>query len=68
MTSLESIVLPLEQSLARVHRPGQSRPVTYVQLIMTGTVDEKVYAALEAKRDVVAMVLRDMKEGKDGTT
>ena len=52
-----------EQSLARVHRPGQSRPVTYVQLIMQGTVDEKVYVALAAKKNVVEMVLRDMEEG-----
>ena len=51
-----------EQSLARVHRPGQERAVTYVQLIMTGTVDEKVYAALEQKKNVVETVLRDMKE------
>lgn len=49
-----------EQSLARVHRPGQTRSVTYIQLIMQNTVDEKVYAALQAKADVVESVLRDM--------
>lgn len=52
-----------EQSLARIHRPGQDRAVTYIQLVMAGTVDERVYAALQAKADVVAEVLRDMKEG-----
>ena len=49
-----------EQSLARVHRPGQGRAVTYIQLIMNGTVDEKVYKALQDKADVVETVLKDM--------
>lgn len=53
-----------EQSLARVHRPGQERAVTYVQLIMQGTVDEKVYAALEQKKNVVEMVLKEMSRDK----
>jgi SNF2 family DNA or RNA helicase len=53
-----------EQSLARVHRPGQSRPVTYLQLIMRDTVDEKVYTALQAKADVVEAVLQEIKEAK----
>ena len=51
-----------EQSLARVHRPGQSRAVTYVHLVMEETVDVKVYAALQAKADVVESVLRETKE------
>jgi SNF2 family DNA or RNA helicase len=55
-----------EQSMARVHRPGQERAVTYVQLIMQNTVDEKVYAALAAKHDVVEMVLREIKEADNG--
>ena len=55
-----------EQSLARVHRPGQSRAVTYVQLVMQNTVDEKVYAALKQKQSVVEMVLRDMEEAEHG--
>jgi SNF2 family DNA or RNA helicase len=50
-----------EQSMARVHRPRQTRPVTYIQLIMKDTCDEKVYKALQAKADVVEEVLRDMK-------
>lgn len=54
-----------EQSMARVHRPGQERAVTYVQLIMQNTVDEKVYAALEQKKNVVEMVLRDMEADND---
>jgi SNF2 family DNA or RNA helicase len=49
-----------EQSLARIHRPGQDRAVTYINLVMSGTVDEKIYAALAAKKNVVEEVLRDM--------
>lgn len=52
-----------EQSLARVHRPGQRRSVTYVHLIASGTVDEKVYAALKARKEVVEYVLSQIKDG-----
>jgi SNF2 family DNA or RNA helicase len=45
------------QSLARVHRPGQDRPVTYVHLIMRGTVDQQVYNALEARANLVEAVM-----------
>ena len=46
-----------EQVLARVHRPGQDRPVTYVQVIGHDTIDKKVYQALADKKDVVSSVL-----------
>jgi len=46
-----------EQSLARVHRPGQSRTVFYYHIVATGTVDEKVYAALQQRKQVVETVL-----------
>jgi SNF2 family DNA or RNA helicase len=46
------------QSRSRVHRPGQTRKVTYIQLVTPGTVDEKVYAALAAREDVVESILR----------
>jgi SNF2 family DNA or RNA helicase len=45
------------QSRARVHRPGQERPVTYVHLIMQGTVDQQVYNALEARQDLIEAVM-----------
>lgn len=50
-----------EQSLARVHRPGQTRPVEYIHLLAEGTVDEKVMAALSDRADVVNSVLQQMK-------
>ena len=46
-----------EQSLARVHRPGQTRTTTYFHLIAEGTVDRKVYRALRDRKDVVEAVL-----------
>jgi SNF2 family DNA or RNA helicase len=50
-----------EQSLARIHRPGQTRPVEYIHLLAEGTVDEKVMAALAQRADVVNTVLQQMK-------
>ncbi|MCZ2150866.1 MAG: DEAD/DEAH box helicase [Bryobacterales bacterium] len=50
-----------EQSLARIHRPGQTRPVEYIHLLARHTVDEQVMAALAAKADVVTEVLRQLK-------
>jgi hypothetical protein len=50
-----------EQSLARIHRPGQTRPVEYIHLVAEGTVDEKVMAALARRADVVNTVLQQLK-------
>lgn len=47
------------QSLARLDRPGQTRPVTYYHLIARGTGDETIYRALQARENVVeAMIAR----------
>ena len=46
-----------EQSLARLNRPGQERPVTYYHLIIKGTVDEKLYKALSQKKKVIDELL-----------
>lgn len=48
------------QSKARLYRPGQTRPVSFVHLIAEGTVDESMYASLVKKKDVIEAV-------KDGT-
>ena len=50
-----------EQSLARIHRPGQTRPVEYIHLLAENTVDEKVMSALGRRADVVNAVLQQMK-------
>lgn len=46
-----------EQSLARLHRPGQQRNVCYYHLIAENTVDRRVYSALRARKDVIEAVL-----------
>lgn len=48
------------QSQARILRPGQKRTVYYYYLQAERTVDQKVYRALQQKKDVVESVLRDM--------
>jgi SNF2 family DNA or RNA helicase len=45
------------QSEDRAHRIGQRNPVTYVDLISEGTIDEKIVAALQAKIEIGAQVL-----------
>lgn len=51
-----------EQSLARLHRPGQTRSVTYLHLVAKNTVDQQVYAALRKRRQVVEAILTQIKE------
>lgn len=46
-----------EQSMYRLHRPGQTRPVTYLHLIASDTIDEKVIRSLHRKQNVVANIL-----------
>ena len=42
-----------DQSKARLYRPGQTRPVSFVHLIATGTIDELMYASLIRKRNFI---------------
>lgn len=46
-----------DQSLARLDRPGQTRPVSYYHLVAKNTVDQKVYQALRDRQDAVKAVL-----------
>ena len=45
------------QSEDRCHRIGQRNPVTYIDLIADGTIDEKIVKALRDKIDIGAKVL-----------
>ena len=45
------------QSLARLDRPGQTRPVTYYHVIAKNTIDEAIYASHRKKIDTVEYVL-----------
>lgn len=45
------------QALARIHRIGQHLPVTYIHLVVDGSIDEKILAALENKEDMAKTVV-----------
>jgi SNF2 family DNA or RNA helicase len=45
------------QSEDRAHRIGQTKNVTYIDLIAPGTVDEKIVKALRSKIDIATQVL-----------
>ncbi len=53
-----------EQTRARVHRPGQTRTVTYIHLVAEGTIDETIRKALERRADVVEAVLEGLTHGQ----
>ncbi len=55
-----------EQSLARVHRPGQTKPVTYIHLVTAHSIDETVYENLQNKRDVVESVMAEVAKALAG--
>lgn len=42
-----------DQSKARLYRPGQTRPVSFVHLIAEGTIDELIYQSLIRKRNLI---------------
>jgi len=46
-----------EQSEDRAHRKGQTKSVTYIDLIMQGTIDEFIIRALNKKKSMSAQVL-----------
>ena len=52
-----------EQSLARLHRPGQTRPVNYYHLIAENTVDRRVYGALRQRKEIIGVVLSGLSKG-----
>jgi SNF2 family DNA or RNA helicase len=55
-----------EQSLARLDRPGQTRSVTYIHLLASGTIDEKVHKAFRQKRNVIEDILKGKKDDGSG--
>jgi len=48
-----------QQSEDRAHRVGQKNPVTYIDLVARGTLDEKIIQALLAKRNIANEILHD---------
>lgn len=51
-----------QQSLKRLHRPGQRRSVTYYHLVMRGTIDERKMRYLHERKDLVEAILADLVE------
>ena len=56
------------QALARIHRIGQDRPVTYIHLLAGQTVDERVLDALERKEDLARTIVDGWKDYFQGDT
>jgi len=50
-----------EQSKARVHRPGQTRPVTYIHITARNTIDEDIVQGLIDKKEPIDYVLDQLK-------
>ena len=50
-----------DQALSRVHRPGQTRPVEHIHLVVRNTVDTKIIRALEKRAEVVEAILAEIK-------
>ena len=46
-----------QQSEARIDRIGQEKPMTYIDIIAEGTVDEKIVDALRKKVDIASKVM-----------
>ena len=49
------------QSRARIHRPGQTRPVVYYHLTVRDSIDETVMRAIQNRWDLVESVLKETK-------
>jgi SNF2 family DNA or RNA helicase len=47
-----------EQSKKRIHRIGQHRPCFYYQLICKGSIEEKILATLEMRKDYTEELFR----------
>jgi len=45
------------QSEDRCHRIGTKNPVVYIDLVASGTIDERIAATLQAKQEVAASIL-----------
>ena len=55
-----------DQALARVHRPGQTRPVEHIHLVARSTVDVKIMRALEKRAEGVQAILAEIKNSPAG--
>jgi SNF2 family DNA or RNA helicase len=59
--SLGQSLIQWQQARDRIHRIGQRDECTYVNLVATGTIDEKILSALQAKQDLAHMTVHEWK-------
>lgn len=45
------------QARKRVHRPGQTRPVTFIHLLVRNTIDIHIMAAIRKKRNIIQYLM-----------
>ena len=50
------------QAQARIHRIGQHHPVTYIHLVVDGSIDERVLAVLDNKEEISDTVVDNWRE------
>ena len=46
-----------QQSEARIDRIGQTRPMTYIDIICEDTVDERIVKSLKKKVDIATQIM-----------
>lgn len=51
-----------EQVRARIHRVGQSKPVTFLDLVVEGTVDARKLRYLRRRQEVIAPLLEEIRQ------
>lgn len=51
-----------EQSLSRIHRIGQRNVCTYIDLTVSGTIDEQIQKSLAAKEDMAKAVVDNWRD------
>ena len=61
--SLDYSMSNFEQAKARIHRTGQKENCTYIYLIASNTVDEKILKALKNKVNLAKNLIDDYKNG-----
>ena len=61
--SLDYSMSNFEQAKARIHRTGQKENCTYIYLIASNTVDEKILKALKNKVNLAKSLIDDYKNG-----
>lgn len=59
--SLDYSYADYAQAMARIHRIGQKNHCTYIHLIVKGTVDEQVMAALADKKNMADLIVDNWK-------